>query len=573
MALSTIPLVINTIENCYKKICVIGTGDASKALFEYFKSNTHLDVIWKQQDDGQVLLDEDVDIAIFTFPFKEPAQVVGKGNVYSVHYQSLLRNDIENPFWDIYENIIPQLLENDVNVLIVTSPRLQGYQPKIPLFFSMLLFRFINRFSKKHDYYLLKHFDELEIYDEFMNTKADKSKGYVRVFGNGKKINYDDGFRRIPAEKVQIHARKIFLFGFCMSANPMLPDDSTIGACLQKSAAGQYRVLSRGNDGASINLVMREESYNKGDVVVIFSGHRDTHAHLSGADIVDLTDCYCSIKKLWLHIADSSFHCDASITSKVAQKIWSHIDRSKKEKRQSFAGKDEVTLGNFNRKAPMLSMVDPKVSDFVNAVKQEANELGFDCIHGRGDCIVMNCNPFTLGHQWLIETASKQVDFLYIFVVQEDKSYFKFEDRLEMVKMGTIHIPNVAVFSSGSFMISSATLPGYFDKKHLGNIAISASIDLELFVTMAQELGISTRFVGEEPNDGYTNSYNLAMKRLLPRYGIDFVEIPRKRSEYINNVISATYVRNYIEEGKVKEAKHLLPETTIQILEKRNLLK
>ena len=214
MALSTIPLVINTIENCYKKICVIGTGDASKALFEYFKSNTHLDVIWKQQDDGQVLLDEDVDIAIFTFPFKEPAQVVGKGNVYSVHYQSLLRNDIENPFWDIYENIIPQLLENDVNVLIVTSPRLQGYQPKIPLFFSMLLFRFINRFSKKHDYYLLKHFDELEIYDEFMNTKADKSKGYVRVFGNGKKSTMMMASEEYPRRKCKFMLVKYFCLAF-----------------------------------------------------------------------------------------------------------------------------------------------------------------------------------------------------------------------------------------------------------------------------------------------------------------------------------------------------------------------
>lgn len=37
--------------------------------------------------------------------------------------------------------------------------------------------------------------------------------------------------------------------------------------------------------------------------------------------------------------------------------------------------------------------------------------------------IVMNCNPFTLGHRYLIETASKQVDTLYIFVVEENKSF------------------------------------------------------------------------------------------------------------------------------------------------------
>lgn len=50
--------------------------------------------------------------------------------------------------------------------------------------------------------------------------------------------------------------------------------------------------------------------------------------------------------------------------------------------------------------------------------------------------IVMNCNPFTLGHRYLVEEASRQSDLLYIFVVEEDKSDFPFEDRFNMVKAG-----------------------------------------------------------------------------------------------------------------------------------------
>ena len=38
--------------------------------------------------------------------------------------------------------------------------------------------------------------------------------------------------------------------------------------------------------------------------------------------------------------------------------------------------------------------------------------------------VVMNCNPLTLGHRYLIEQALKQCDYLMIFVVQEDKSFF-----------------------------------------------------------------------------------------------------------------------------------------------------
>lgn len=50
--------------------------------------------------------------------------------------------------------------------------------------------------------------------------------------------------------------------------------------------------------------------------------------------------------------------------------------------------------------------------------------------------IVMNCNPFTLGHRYLIEYASKYVDYLYIFVVEEDKSFFPFSDRIDLIKKG-----------------------------------------------------------------------------------------------------------------------------------------
>ena len=67
--------------------------------------------------------------------------------------------------------------------------------------------------------------------------------------------------------------------------------------------------------------------------------------------------------------------------------------------------------------------------------------------------IVANCNPFTLGHLRIMEYASSQVDFLYVFVVEEDLSYFSFKDRLLMVKENLKHRDNIIVNPSGDLSL------------------------------------------------------------------------------------------------------------------------
>ncbi len=183
----------------------------------------------------------------------------------------------------------------------------------------------------------------------------------------------------------------------------------------------------------------------------------------------------------------------------------------------------------------------------------------------------MNCNPFTLGHRYLIETASKQCDKLFVFVVEEDKSIFKFTDRLELVKLGTADLKNVIVLPSGKFMISSLTFTDYFNKSKLQDKQIDPSMDVELFASqIAPTLNISVRFVGEEPIDKVTKQYNDTMRRILPKYGIEFVEIPRK--EQGGGVISASRVRKLLEDKKFDEIAKIVPKTTLKFL-KQNYLK
>ena len=181
-------------------------------------------------------------------------------------------------------------------------------------------------------------------------------------------------------------------------------------------------------------------------------------------------------------------------------------------------------------------------------------------------CLVMNCNPFTLGHQALVEYASKQCDAVHLFVVEEDRSMFSRDVRLKLVQEGTAHLPNVRVHLSGPYIISASTFPTYFLKAGENVAKLQSELDITLFPQqIAPFLHISIRFAGEEPLDPVTAAYNDAMCRLLPQYGIQFCEIPRVKSGSV--VISASRVRTLLQEqGVCDEILSLVPKTTVRYL-------
>lgn len=179
--------------------------------------------------------------------------------------------------------------------------------------------------------------------------------------------------------------------------------------------------------------------------------------------------------------------------------------------------------------------------------------------------IVMNCNPFTFGHEYLIKYAAKRVAKLFVFVVEEDKSEFKFADRLELVRAGTKKISDVEVLPSGKFIISQRTFSGYFNKENLQNVQVDSSEDVEIFAReIAPALGITIRFAGEEPEDSVTRQYNETMRAILPQYNIDFCEIPRKETG--GEIISAKKVREALKAGDFRKIKKLVPDTTFKFL-------
>lgn len=180
--------------------------------------------------------------------------------------------------------------------------------------------------------------------------------------------------------------------------------------------------------------------------------------------------------------------------------------------------------------------------------------------------VVMNCNPFTLGHRALVEYAAAHCDLLHIFVVEEDRSLFSTELRLQMVTEGTSDLSNVRIHLSGPYMISSATFPTYFLKADEDAATLQSQLDITLFAErIAPALHISRRFVGAEPDDPVTACYNESMRTILPLHGISFFEMPR----YAQNsmTVSASRVRRLLTDASGRQkALSMLPDSTQRCL-------
>lgn len=179
--------------------------------------------------------------------------------------------------------------------------------------------------------------------------------------------------------------------------------------------------------------------------------------------------------------------------------------------------------------------------------------------------LVMNCNPFTLGHRYLIEEAAKQTDEVLVFIVEEDKSLFPFEVRYNLVKEGVKDLKNVKVIPGGEYIISSVTFPSYFLRKADEVLKAYTKLDAGIFAKyFCDKLNITKRFVGEEPFCEVTRAYNKALQEILNMYGIQLCVVERKK--YNDSKISASMVRKLIKDGNLNEIRSLVPESTWEFL-------
>lgn len=426
---------------------------------------------------------------------------------------------------------------------------------------------------------LEKYFDNAEDIKEVITPPNSFHDIYgIRHFEDtvGKLVNTRGGIRITVGQPLK-HKRTIFIVGICTTFGVGSADKDTIASLLQKmlnqyASSERFIVQNYGFYCGGDNLFESSEMIKiihalpivPGDIVVI----QYLIKQQQGIGAVDCHDVSTRPHNYGELFFDGG-HYTQEGNYVFAEKIFEHL-----KKNNYYADKyaEQIKLKAENQSDALISRnsdlpdeMAKKLQDYKNILSEFYNSMFPAPIIG---AIVMNCNPFTLGHRYLIETAAAQVTHLMIFVVQEDRSVFPFDDRLEMVDKGVADLCNVSVIPSGQFIISSLTFSEYFNKQEIQDRTIDSSLDVTLFGReIAPCLNISVRFVGEEPFDLVTRQYNESMKAILPKYGIEVVEIPRKAHN--GTAISASRVRELLKEKNLDEISKIVPPTTFDYLKNK----
>lgn len=471
------------------------------------------------------------------------------------------------------ENMIKELRDKNVLIKKIHIPEyneLSEHTLMEDLRFYMKKARFEGDINK--DKYLMDVYGKemYEWYKEGGQLYPNVILGNGHVFIQNQQTKYINvvAGKRVTTDTPDQYENEIHIFGPCTIEGRYVMDKDTIPSILQKlllstypNHKNRYRVVNHGKSFEDYCVMIEEINQleiKENDMILIINLFAQT-------DIVadySLINVFNRRSKDEEWFADIPAHTSALANKAIAEEIMKIcIEPLIKEVNWSEPQKILV-MGNDNS-LPQLEVTEELI-DYLNILGKNRFAENNKGEHQIGS-IVMNCNPFTLGHQYLIEKALEKVDYLYVFVVEEDKSHFSFSDRMEMVKNGTRQYKNIKVLPSGKYILSTVTMPEYFEKDSIQDAIINATEDVGIFGEyIVPLLDISVRFVGEEPFDKVTRQYNEEMKRILPKKGVEVIEIPRL--EVCNHIVSASEVRKLLREGNLTKIQSLVPGTTYNCL-------
>ncbi len=373
--------------------------------------------------------------------------------------------------------------------------------------------------------------------------------------------------KRVTAAQPEKFRNRIYFFGPCHCVGILAPFDKTIESYLQQMLNENNLPYRVENEGQRYACRYQDMFYNlnnidpaPGDIIFIWF----SNFHPNNLPFFDLSDAFDpphDFKEIFF----DQRHFNEKGYKILAEKFFKFLTENNFFRDKEFNYPLPPPIYHRYGIPPQFesgngkSFVNEELEAYKKTLRAKKIQIG---------ALVMNCNPFTLGHQYLVEYAASRVAKLYLFVVEEDKSEFPFADRIELVRQGVKNFSNVEVLPSGKFIISQQTFSGYFNKASLQDVAVDSSEDVEIFAKeIAPTLGITIRFAGEEPTDNVTRQYNETMKKILPRHGVDFCEIPRKN--FGDEPISASKVREALKRGDFDKIKNLVPASTLLYLRGR----
>ena len=379
-------------------------------------------------------------------------------------------------------------------------------------------------------------------------------------------------FHVISGKRATLHNNEnaagcINFYGNCIVFGQMVDDAHTISTLIQdKINEDKYNInaINYGIKSNNLSEIIRNINYNgifSSDLNVIF--YNDTEDDLNIVKRLGINRQYklsdlFNQKNLDNCFLDTPLHCNYIANEYIAQHLYNKILKRWLKEHSEVSSK--LIIPKYERN---LYENNKYILQYMEVLKKNYKA-------GNNGGIVMNCNPFTNGHLELIKYASNMVDTLYVFIIQEDRSIFKFEDRLKMARESCSLFKNVVVLPSGEFLGSAMLFPEYGSEKT--NVKIDCFDDTNFFCKIiAPSLDIKYRFVGEENNDFITRHLNDELKIELPKYGLKLIELKRfSNSQGI--IFSASYVRKMISENKLDSIIDLVPRSTLRIILENNYI-
>lgn len=352
----------------------------------------------------------------------------------------------------------------------------------------------------------------------------------------------------------------IYILGMCVVIGSHVEDQYTIPSYLQKrllEKGYKYRVENYGDmvrPDAAIDSRLEEIGRFHAYDIVIYMSYLWKTVNISEKSLEKIFE-ENQIPSEW--VKDTYGHCNHKVNKIIADSMLDMLEpcllNGPKE--------DNAQTVQINIHDIMTEYVRQKYLDlyFPGFSGSKYNTVG---------AIVMVGNCFNKGHRYLIEQAKLQVEFLIIFVVEEDSFLFPFEERFKLIEEGTRDLTDVMVVPSGDFILSRKTFPQFFSKGERDAVVFNAEYDINAFADyIAKPLHITHRFAGEEPKKKIVKAYNETMERILPQKGITYTEFPRLVID--DMVISTAGMRKYLRNSEYDKAFALLPETTKQYLMKQ----
>lgn len=555
----SIPVEFKEYSNGCELVCIMACNEWAYRLYWIFKSHgVEVSVLgeqWKWFDIP--ILDKYNDYPeyskFYVYPEKRDAIKKISQSVYntmSFLYKWACRNTKA-----LYTDLFNCFKEDKINIFTSIAPsKVEEYSDTEKLWLAekidMAYFYFHNdSYANKHE--IIKKYFGTKLYDLIMSGQLDEKKSWKCTWDYAESKGYE--------VRESCQKNTLYVIGPCIVSGDLYDFENELAKLLNdKVKPYDYKVIKILVPQHRFDMI--ENLYylpvKKNDIVMIIDDDRVLQ-EVKGIDNIDLKYIYENKENKFIQRDETPLDVTCYGSNLIANEIFNNY---LKEKITNILS--EKSDNSYIQTGEILSDENKqKINEYLEKIQFHISGIENYNIGS----IVMNCNPFTLGHQYLIEYASSKVDYLYVFVVEEDRSYFRFEDRLKLVKVGCSHLNNVIVVPSGNFVLSYDTLPIYFEKSVHQEEKVDATNDLEIFARyIAPELGITKRFAGEEPTDKITKQYNEQMYIILKEFGIEFEEIPRKSCE--NGVIGASKVRQLLKEKNWEEIKRMVPECTYKFL-------